>query len=349
MNDIEIYNGNSGLDFPGRLAAAGRAANGIASKNVFEDYRDRKAHNTLRRQDADLALFAAYLNEAGLQVGDFAQEPEAWEGVTWGLVEGFVRWQLGKGYAVPSVNIRLSTVKGYAKLALKAGTLDQTEYALIRAVSGYAHREQKRIDERRTAAELPTRLGSKKAACVVLTFDQAKALKKRPNTPQGRRDALLMSLLIDHGLRCGEVAGLTVDNFDLKAGELRFYRPKVDKYQTHKLSKDTLKAAKAYFKHDAPALGLVLRGSRKGKTAARLDGTGMSERAITKRVEVLGESVGAAGLSAHDLRHYWATQAARNGTPLDRLQDAGGWNSPAMPLRYVQSAKIANMGVLLGE
>ncbi len=31
----------------------------------------------------------------------------------------------------------------------------------------------------------------------------------------------------------------------------------------------------------------------------------------------------------------------------DRLQDAGGWNSPAMPLRYVEKAKIANQGVRL--
>ena len=73
----------------------------------------------------------------------------------------------------------------------------------------------------------------------------------------------------------------------------------------------------------------------------------MSERAITSRVADLGQSIGVAGLSAHDCRHYWATQAARNGTAIDRLQDAGGWNSPAMPLRYVESAKIANEGVKL--
>ena len=63
----------------------------------------------------------------------------------------------------------------------------------------------------------------------------------------------------------------------------------------------------------------------------------------------LGAAVGLVGLSAHDLRHYWAPRAARSGTPLDRLQDAGGWASPAMPLRYVEAAKIANQGVLLGE
>ncbi|MBC8492720.1 MAG: hypothetical protein H8D43_02960 [Chloroflexi bacterium] len=38
---------------------------------------------------------------------------------------------------------------------------------------------------------------------------------------------------------------------------------------------------------------------------------------------------------------------ARSGTPIDRLQDAGGWASPSMPLRYVEAARIANEGVRL--
>ena len=47
---------------------------------------------------------------------------------------------------------------------------------------------------------------------------------------------------------------------------------------------------------------------------------------------------------ARDSGHHWATQAARSGTPIDRLQDAGGWASVAMPLRYVEAARIANEG-----
>jgi integrase len=73
----------------------------------------------------------------------------------------------------------------------------------------------------------------------------------------------------------------------------------------------------------------------------------MSERAITERVRVLGAAVGLAGLSAHDCRHYWATQAAKNGTNAFRLRDAGGWSSLAMPSRYVEAAAIANEGVIL--
>ena len=330
---------------PSHLARIGQAANQVAAQHTFIDYRSRKAPNTLRRQDAGLALFANYLAEVNADVGDLVYDPQAWQPITWGLVAGFVKWQLLKGYAVSSVNVRLSTIKTYAKLAFKAGVLSSTEYALIRAVEGYSHKESKRIDEGRELADTPTRVGAKKIEPKALTAEQVDALKEQPNTPQGRRDRLLICLLFDHGLRVGEVAGLTVGDIDLKAGELRFYRPKVNVEQTHELTPDTLKAARAYLNRDALATGSLMRGSRKD---GRLHEAGMATRNLTERVRVLGERVGIEGLSAHDGRHTWATLAARNKTPIDRLQDAGGWSSPAMPLRYVEAAAIANEGVKLG-
>lgn len=341
---------------PAGLALAGQVANRAAARHKLGDYRSRKAANTIRRQDADLALFAAYLAEAGTGAGDLATDPAAWQGVTAGLVEGFARWQLGQGYAAGSVNVRLSTVKVYAALALgaqaQAGDLPPGErarlageLAMIATVRGYAHREARNLDERRAAAGVATRQGDKKAEPVTVTAAQARALKAQPDTPQGRRDRLIVCLLLDHGLRVGELAGLTVGAFDLKAGELRFYREKVDKEQTHKLTPDTLDAARAYLAQDALALGPLLRASRKG---GRLTSAGMTARRISERVGTLGQAVGVANLSAHDLRHFWATQAARNGTPLDRLQDAGGWASLAMPARYIEAARIANQGVRLG-
>ena len=74
----------------------------------------------------------------------------------------------------------------------------------------------------------------------------------------------------------------------------------------------------------------------------------MSVRASNARVGELGQAMGIERLSPHDARHYWATQAIRNGTDIKSLQDAGGWTSPAMPLRYAASAAIANEGVRLG-
>ena len=125
-------------------------------------------------------------------------------------------------------------------------------------------------------------------------MEQAKALKEQPDTPQGRRDALLMCLLLDHGLRCGEAALLEVNDFNPKEGAMSFYRPKVDKEQTHKLTADTLRALRAWLDSgDCAPLGPVLRGSRKG---GELTDAGMSERAITKRVRYLGEQIGIEGL-----------------------------------------------------
>jgi Phage integrase family. len=67
-----------------------------------------------------------------------------------------------------------------------------------------------------------------------------------------------------------------------------------------------------------------------GKLSGQMSETSAT-RALTKRVELLGKQAGIEGLSAHDARHYWATCEARSNTPVNRLMDAGGWSSPAMP------------------
>jgi integrase len=327
---------------PGELAhMIGERANQAAASSRFTDYRSRRAEQTLRRQDADLLLFREFLIRVKIHTGDLANEPAAWRPVTWGLVEAFVKWQVENGYAIQSINVHLSSIKTYARLAMQAGVLLPQEYALIRAVQGYSFREQNRIDARREI----TRIGLKKAEPVKLTPEQAALLKKQPDTPQGRRDAFLMCLLLDHGLRVGEVAALSVNDFNINDGQLRFFRPKVNKEQVHHLTKDTLAALKAYQTHDdIPCNGLVLRRSLRNE---ELGATGMSDRAITARVCFLGEKIGVMGLSAHDCRHFWATSAARHGTDPFVLQEAGGWSSLAMPRRYVDDNTVANEGVKL--
>lgn len=337
---------NPNADLP-VIRSAGAIANRLAARSAFVDYQSRKSGATLRTHESALRRFADYLDEVTRLTGEQApdgdtllRDPDAWRGVSWGLVEGFRNWLVGQGDAVASVNQRLSIVKTYAKLAAKAGAIDPTELALIKTVSGYSAKEAKRVDDRRET----TRRGEKKATHVVISIDQAKALKAAPDTdtPQGRRDALILALLLDHGLRVGEIAGLVVTDFNLTTGELRFYRPKVNLTQTHKLSADTLRAATAYFAAgDAPPAGSLLRGSRKDGS---LTASGLSTRAISGRVEHYGDAIGLAGLSPHDCRHFWATFWADRVSVL-RLQEAGGWSSLVMPRRYVEYAEIANEGM----
>ena len=358
---IVMYEQTTAIDTSANMQAAGQAANQVAAEHTFKDYLSRRSGNTIKAQGFDLAVFAEYLKAAKVIVAaeQLQTAPGAWQGMTWGLVQGFVKWQLQQGHATASINRRLSTVKTYAKLAAQADAITANELALIQTVKGYGGKEAKRINEKRQEEGQKTRkhrknykgsgTGYKKADHVSITDDQASALRAQPlDTPQGRRDAVLMTLLLDHGLRAGEVAALTVADVDLHSGVMRFYRSKVDKTQNNKLSTAALAALRAYFASgDAAAVGQLLRGSRKG---GKLDQAGMSETSITERVRTLGKALGIDGLSAHDCRHYWATYW---GNRVDRLpkgvfslQEAGGWNSLAMPRRYVESAKISNEGMV---
>lgn len=356
MSEITVYDDQArGLASAERMHQAGQAANRAAAAGVFEDYQSRKAENTRRRQRADLACFADFLRAPSLQPGDLENDPGAWQGITWGIVEAFKKWMLGEGLAIGTINFRLSTVRTYAGLADAAGTLAPGELENINSrVKGYKTGERENVDKAREAEAIPTRAGAKKAEAVSITPAQAKQLKTQPDTPQGRRDAVIMAILLDHGLRCGELAGLTVDNIDLEAETITFDRPKVHKRQTHKMTCASRRALAAYLENDQPMLSGALllatrKGGHRGEGGGKLAGVGMTERAITERVRYLGALIGLEGLSAHDCRHYWATDAARNKTPLDRLKDAGGWSSYAMPLRYIEAAKIANEGVNLSS
>ena len=229
-----------------QIADVGQSANRAASRHLFDDYRSDKADNTLAAQHYALQLYVRYLEAIGVerQVEQLERNPSAWAGTTWGIVKGFAKWLLREGYAVSTVNHALSTVKTYCKLASQAGEIPSDEAQQIKAVTGYSRKAGKRIDERRTQ----TRVSSRKASHTSIGIEQIEALKHdHADTPQGRRDAVVMALLLDHGLRVGELVGLQVADVELDAGLLRFYRPKVDKEQTHELTPDALRALRAYF------------------------------------------------------------------------------------------------------
>ncbi len=321
----------------------GQAANDAAQASVFADYRIRKAANTIRRQDAGLALFADYLLTTGMMVGDLATDASAWAKVTWGLVAGFVDWQLSAGYAIGTINVRLSDVKVYAGLALQSGTLTVEEFAMISLRKCYKYAEIENLDNARESAGIKTRIGTKKTEPTSITRSQADELKDQPDTAQGRRDRLIMCILLDHGLRVSEVALLQIENFNLETGEFKFRRPKTDKVKgelhTHELSGDTWRAAKAYITIDLNReIGPLLVGSVKG---GELTGA-MSIRAINKRVGQLGKAKGIEGLSPHDLRHYSATRLAKE-MSMRELMSIFGWSSPAMAIRYIEAAEVVKV------
>ena len=334
-------------DGPTALELAGQVANRAASANLFADYRARKSASTRRAQDAALALFVEYLDAAGVVVdaGGLATGPAAWRGVTWGLVKGFVRWQLKRGYAVSSINSRLSHVKVYAGLANQVGALSEGELVKIQGVSGYGGSERARVNETRQELGLDTRIGAKKASPVLLTDDQAARLMgDHPDTPQGRRDAVLCHLALKHGLRVSELSALQVGDFTLardKAGKvvsgvMRFYRPKLagtpHEWGEHTLTNGTLSIVTAYLDSDAPAVGPLFRSSRKG---GKLTTAGVTRRSLSVRIKSLGERLAnVEGLTAHDCRHYAATRDGNAGKSVKYMMSKYGWTSAQTAMRY---------------
>ena len=114
-------------------------------------------------------------------------------------------------------------------------------YAIISTLHGYTQKEGSRVDQKRAI----TRVGFKKETNTPINLDQAQQLKAPfSDTQQGRRDALLMCILLDHGLRVGELVPLQVISIDSVQKLLVFYRSKVQKMQRHFLLIDTFKSYK---------------------------------------------------------------------------------------------------------
>lgn len=342
MDTLPVHNPSPDLVPIETDLSIGQIANTIADQTAHTRYTKIKASNTKRRQKADLALFFTYLRDAGYphDMKPFIQAVAAgkplhafwhlWQDVTYGLVEGFVLWQEHQGYAINSINVRLSTIKAYCKLAKRASAISHTELGSILMIEGYGHREGLNLDKDRTIA----RVGKKKATPTIISPAHAALMKRQTLS----RDAAMMCLLLDLGLRVGELVKLKKSEIDMEKGVIVFYREKVDLTQTHRLSPDCLVALQAYLPSVTGTYLFPGRTRKDGKDRP------MTTSGVNKRVGELGDAIGLKNLSPHDCRHYLFTNEVEKGTDTKTLQTMGGWSSPAMALKYANAAEIANGG-----
>jgi integrase len=326
-----------------RLQAIATAANQTLADNVFSLYQQTKAPNTIRRQRADLMLFGQFISEisgVALDGCAFCEHPGAWAIVTGGLVTAYRQWMLKSGYDAHSVNVRLSTVRTYAKLAHQAGMIAEGEYLRITGVSGYSQKEIGRIDAKREVK----RIGEKKENANFVKrgiVAQLKGLECKRDSDY--RDRVLLCLMLDHGLRVSEVEALTVGSVDMNARTLTINRLKTSTTDLHDLTDDTYAALVDYMPLlDGRAVTApLIAGSLK---SGRLTDGGMSVRAINARVQEIGQRFGIENLSPHDLRHTAADEVVKN-NDLQTAAAWGGWSSLAMPMRYAEKRKVSNRGV----
>lgn len=380
-----------------RMAAFSARAGAALRSSKFKEFRELKAARTVRSHDTDLTLFSQSLADAGIISHDDVQAhadalaagPAAWTGVDYAIVEAFKVWLLAKGYALASVDHALATVRTYARLAYESTDqkaykaaaeacavdkaaprpvgLSVDDYAGVRMVKGYAGKESKRKDEARTADGFATRRGKKRTAAEMHnsppTAAELRKLKKYPDrkTAQGRRDALILTLLVDTGMRIGELANLFVTGMvdlgdgdvrwvgvDMAEGLIAYYAEKTNVVVTLKQSPDVAAVLKLWLSTDAPAMGPLLRASNR---SGALTKAGMTRGAISARVRELSQAAIGRELSPHDIRHGTITVMANNHP--DRLHDLSlmyGWKPGSkMIYTYAKERDIANADGLDGS
>jgi len=146
-----------------------------------------------------------------------------------------------------------------------------------------------------------------------------------------RRDTAIIRLLIDTGLRRGELAAMKLDDLDLDA-DLAHVVGKGNRRRTVPFGSKTssaldryLRARKKHPRKSSNALWLGVRGPITGSGVAQILETRCARAGIPK-------------LHPHQLRHTFAHQWLREGLGETDLMALTGWRSRSMLSRYAASA-----------
>lgn len=190
------------------------------------------------------------------------------------------------------------------------------------------------VDEEELSASPTARMKAPRvqdAPPEVLTKDELRRLldaaKGRDLT--ARRDTAILWLLIDCGLRRGELAGLTLGDIDLDAGLVRVMG-KGGRPRTVPMDAKTIRALDAYLRvrgthrraQDTDALWLGHAGVVTADGIAQIIRSRAVQAGITKRIH------------PHLFRHTWRHMLSADGASGDDVMRLAGWKSDAMLRRY---------------
>ncbi|MBN1630919.1 MAG: site-specific tyrosine recombinase XerD [Thermoleophilia bacterium] len=245
------------------------------------------SERTVEAYGRDLEQFAAYLAAKGVSLQSASAED--------------IRAFLAEGVWRPSTRARkTAAIRSFYKGAVIEGTLTSDP---SRSLAG------PRMDSR-----LPR----------VLTVQEVESLLMLPKAdPRGLRDRALLETLYGAGLRASEVLGLRLQDLDLEVGFVRTIG-KGDKERVVPLGRKACEALRIYNERGRPALGGAGR-LKAPELFLNSRGRRMSRQGLH---QIIKHYVHEAGLpddvSAHTLRHSFATHLLEGGADLRAVQEMLG-------------------------
>lgn len=168
----------------------------------------------------------------------------------------------------------------------------------------------------------------------VVSLDDLRAILAAANGKsfEDRRDTALIRFFFDTGARLAEVAGLTVDDLDLRTYEVAQVRGKGGKHRALPMGSKTLKAMDTYLRararhKDARSSALWL-GAKGALTASGI------RQMLRRRCR----QAGVPEIHPHQLRHSFSHYFLADGGQETDLMRINGWSSRKMVERYAASA-----------
>lgn len=167
------------------------------------------------------------------------------------------------------------------------------------------------------------------------TWDQVQQLVSNTtgNSPAEIRDLAVVLLLVVCGLRCGEVAGLQLDDIDWQAETIRVYRSKQRRSQQFPLVRPVGEAIIRYLHEVRPRCARRELFLALNAPLRPLSSTSISAR-VHCRLRALGVTLPRVG--AHCLRHACARHLLSCGFSLKQIGDQLGHRQVSATLLYAK-------------
>jgi integrase len=225
-----------------------------------------------------------------------------------------------------TVNVRLSAVRKLVSEARKNGMIGVEEAANLSDVLNI--RQQ------------GTRLGN------WLTREQAKELLAVPDrsTLKGKRDYVILALLVGCALRRRELASLNIEDIQMREGRwvIADLRGKGGRIRTVAVPVWVKQGIEVWMTAAGIEEGKVLRPVLKG---SRLAGIELSDWAVWSVVEQSAKQIGIEHFGAHDLRRTCAKLCGKAGGDLEQIRFLLGHSSIQTTERYLGSEQEISMAV----